>query len=309
MINVMSYNYLNTNGGDVRASRQTIETLGGVLMKKIITCGIYKITNLINGMCYIGQSKRIETRFKEHKSGERQQHNYYLHNAIDKYGIENFSFETLIECSIDQLDNFERDYILNFNSLKPNGYNLESGGNVNKEISIETKEKMSLSKRGEKHNFFGTIRSFVTKQRISIGNSVSVNQYSLNGEYIKTFSSMNDAISEIGTTSSSHISRCCNEIRKQAGGYQWRYASLGRENITAMKDKPPLSDFHKTILSLLHEVPVLQFTRNGEYVAKYNSAKKAGEATGINWKVISACRTGKKKSAGGFVWKYEEPEL
>jgi len=31
------------------------------------TCGIYKITNLTNQKCYIGQSVRIEKRWKDHK--------------------------------------------------------------------------------------------------------------------------------------------------------------------------------------------------------------------------------------------------
>ena len=56
--------------------------------------GIYKITNLINRKCYIGQSQNIEQRFKEHK---------YHHNnsdigiALYNDGIENFSFEILFK--------------------------------------------------------------------------------------------------------------------------------------------------------------------------------------------------------------------
>ena len=89
--------------------------------------GIYKITNLINGKVYIGQSQNIESRFKEH---------LYHHNAsnigrdIYKYKAENFSFEILEECSKEELDEKEDYYIYKYNSIE-NGYNLIKGGQNN----------------------------------------------------------------------------------------------------------------------------------------------------------------------------------
>lgn len=54
---------------------------------------IYKITNLINGKVYIGQTTQpIEKRFKSHcyKDGCTK-----LYNAMKKYGKSNFSIELL----------------------------------------------------------------------------------------------------------------------------------------------------------------------------------------------------------------------
>ena len=62
-------------------------------MKKKIS-GIYKIENLINHKVYIGQSKDINKRWSRHRTNE---HNIHLRRAFEKYGIENFSFEILIE--------------------------------------------------------------------------------------------------------------------------------------------------------------------------------------------------------------------
>jgi len=302
------YNFsINKCTRDAQTSGYVTKTRGGVLMDEIVTqspnCGIYKITNTINGMVYIGQSRRINLRFKEHKSGERKQHNYFIHNAIDKYGVENFSFEIIEVCQIDQLNMLEIKYIAEYNSLKPNGYNLELGGNANKVVSDETKSKMSLSKRGEKHNFYGTRRSDTTKQRISLGNSEPVNQYTESGVYIQTFPSQNAVM--LATGRASHISDCCKGKRRLACGYQWRYADQGNKDIDPARNKAyNVSQSHKTILAFLREKPVSQFTKDGVYIATFDSAKKAGLATGTNWKVISACRTGKKKAAGGFVWRY-----
>lgn len=45
-----------------------------------------------------------------------------------KYGIENFNFKILEECSKSELNDKERYYIQKYNTLAPNGYNLQKGG-------------------------------------------------------------------------------------------------------------------------------------------------------------------------------------
>ena len=76
-----------------------------------MTIGIYKITNNINGHCYIGQSSQIEKRWKNHKIASNNQNDssyeYPLYKAMRKYGIENFTFEIIEECSIKELDERE----------------------------------------------------------------------------------------------------------------------------------------------------------------------------------------------------------
>lgn len=94
--------------------------------------GIYKITNLVNGKIYIGQSINIDKRIKEHfwkASNEKDiSYNSALHLAIRKYGKENFQWEILEECKVDNIDEREKFYIKEYNSLTPNGYNILSGG-------------------------------------------------------------------------------------------------------------------------------------------------------------------------------------
>ena len=52
--------------------------------------------------------------------------------------------------------------------------------------------------------------------------------------------------------------------------------------------------------------PVLQYDRNGNFIAEYPGVLEAGEKCGI-WKGgISTCLKGKQKTAGGYVWKYKE---
>jgi hypothetical protein len=87
-----------------------------------IAIGIYKIENLITRKIYIGQSKHIEVRWQEHC---RPSANSIISSAIRKYGKENFSFEILEECPTEELDYKEEYYIHKYNSIVPNGYNVE----------------------------------------------------------------------------------------------------------------------------------------------------------------------------------------
>lgn len=94
--------------------------------------GIYKITNNINGKCYIGQSINIKQRWKGHKKDafwkDGPDYNYPLYQSMRKYGIENFSFEVLEECSKEELNEKEIAYILRYKAYG-SGYNQTQGGN------------------------------------------------------------------------------------------------------------------------------------------------------------------------------------
>lgn len=92
-----------------------------------MTQGIYLITNNINNKHYVGQSVNIERRWYEHRITARSKanvrHLYPLYRAIDKYGIDNFSFEILeVVPKHSELNTLENKYIAKYNSIA-NGYN------------------------------------------------------------------------------------------------------------------------------------------------------------------------------------------
>lgn len=115
---------------------------------------IYKFTNKINGKVYIGTTNRgFEYRKHEHVYASESNPKFKFHQAIKKYGIDNFNEEILIENidSKEQANNLEIEYIKIFDSYK-NGYNMTEGGGNRGEFkhSNESKEKMRLSKLGIK---------------------------------------------------------------------------------------------------------------------------------------------------------------
>ena len=50
-------------------------------------------------------------------------------------------------------------------------------------------------------------------------------------------------------------------------------------------------------------IPILQFTKDGEFIKEWQSLREAGRQLGIN--NICHCLKGYRMSAGGFVWRYK----
>ena len=90
---------------------------------------IYKITNTVNGKCYIGQAKDYKARFQGHKLKLRKNEhdNSHLQYAWNKYGSDAFTFEVL-EYTEDYNER-EKYYIKLYNSTDEScGYNILEGG-------------------------------------------------------------------------------------------------------------------------------------------------------------------------------------
>lgn len=110
---------------------------------------IYYIENLINGKFYIGQtSTTIEKRLTQHK--RKNSHCLILRQAIEKYGIDNFSINIITVC--DNQEQADQEEIFWIEELKKYCilYNIKSGGSYGKH-SEETKKKISLSNLGNKN--------------------------------------------------------------------------------------------------------------------------------------------------------------
>lgn len=91
--------------------------------------GIYRITNLLDGKCYVGQSVDIAERFRQHiKCGLGiDTPNNILYKAMLQDGVENFAFEVLEECERSQL-NTQEIYWIDYYKSQNFGYNMNKGG-------------------------------------------------------------------------------------------------------------------------------------------------------------------------------------
>ena len=138
------------------------------MSKNTDTYCIYKIENKINGKVYIGQAKNFNLRMNSHRHSVNSGKNYYLYNAIRKYGWDNFTAE-VIKDNIPKrhIAANERYYIRMYNCMSPNGYNLTSGGEIGKVLAPEVLKELSEKQKGEKNHFYGKKHSEVTKFKMS----------------------------------------------------------------------------------------------------------------------------------------------
>lgn len=137
-------------------------------LNKITTYYIYKITNKINNKIYVGKTtKSIERRFAEHVmvSNKEKDTSVKLHNAIRKYGIDNFMIEELdVATTKEELNKKERFWIDKLSARNPDiGYNICKGGEggsggahfAGHKHTEETRKQMSKNRCGKNNANFG----------------------------------------------------------------------------------------------------------------------------------------------------------
>lgn len=92
--------------------------------------GIYKLTSLETGKCYVGKSTNVKTRIADHfKSvvGIKSIADQAVHHAILKEGFWNWMIEIITYCDKDKLSELEK-YYIDFFKAQEFGYNKNSGG-------------------------------------------------------------------------------------------------------------------------------------------------------------------------------------
>lgn len=151
-------------------------------------------------------------------------------------------------------------------------------------------------------NYGTRTQRMIDKQRMA------VLQYTLKGTFVKEHRSMNEAARELGVDAG-HISDVCNGKRRWAYGFFWRYKddALYEEAKQRITKKIEQSNIARKInMSKSLGKRVRQYTLDGKFIKEYTSSRYASEETGIKRPYISMAATGKKESAGGYVWKYVE---
>lgn len=109
--------------------QKPLKTLSAKIVGTNTKTGIYKITNVETGECYIGQAVDIAKRWNDHAKyglGIDTPAGSKLYPAMMEYGLYSFSWEVLEECSKELLNEKERFYINLYDSVNY-GYNILKG--------------------------------------------------------------------------------------------------------------------------------------------------------------------------------------
>jgi group I intron endonuclease len=106
------------------------------------TCGVYIITNIVNGKRYIGSSKNIFNRLRDHiwDLNSNRHINSHLQNSWNKYSENNFEFGILCLCQEEERLDQEQFFV---DMINPE-YNLEKDVKILSRTN-DTKSKISSS--------------------------------------------------------------------------------------------------------------------------------------------------------------------
>lgn len=109
--------------------QKPLKALAANILGTSTVTGIYKITNIITGECYIGQATDTASRWSEHAKcglGIDTPAGNKLYKAMQEYGLQSFSWELLEKCDRAELNEKERYYIGLYDSVNY-GYNILKG--------------------------------------------------------------------------------------------------------------------------------------------------------------------------------------
>lgn len=232
-------------------------------MRKNKVCGIYKITNPENKI-YIGQSLDIRGRVGcyKHLSCKNQRK---LYESLLTHGWENHFFEVIHYCLPSELEEQEIKFISMFDSTNQDkGLNLSKGGGI---LSEESRKRISESKKGIKHPFFGKKQS---------------------PEMIKK-------------RAASMMGRPCPLETRRKISLAHIGIKLSDSHILA------LSNSKKGLVGRLHNrsKPVIQCNLRGEAVQEWESIRQAAIKGGFSDSCIVKTCKGKSKQHCGFTWRYK----
>jgi group I intron endonuclease len=233
--------------------------------------GIYIIKNIINNKIYIGSSMNIKKRWAEHKSDliKNKHHSRTLQKSYNKHGLENFIFEVLEfvkHKNHKELFSLEQKYL---DKYKP--YERHVGYNIS---------KSSMGPVGVKRE---DLKNFNIQNK-----SKKVYQYDLNGNFIKEWSSVAE-VSLFYKVNKSNISKNCLGKTKKSFGYVWSYDCKNFISVSESKKKKK----------------VLQYSLEDTFLKEWCSLAEASKHLNIPISKISLVCSNKRKTTGGFKWKYK----
>lgn len=248
--------------------------------------GIYGFLNKENGKWYIGQSVQIQKRINTHlwklRNGEHR--NELLQSEWNHFGESAFSWTILEECEPQHLNEREIHWIAQKKAFGC-GYNQSAGGYGRRVISESEKRWRSKRFSGAGNPFYGKKHSPETLVKLS-----ELKKGARHVNYGKHLSPETRA-----KISAAQKGRPCPESKKK----KLSEANKGKAPTRATIEKA--REF-----SMSPENPLCRAVVCVETGVEYFSASEAARQTGCSRTKITACCSGRRKSTGGFHWKYLE---
>lgn len=195
--------------------------------------GIYRWVNLITGQSLIGQSSNIRKRKYEYLrllKKNKYLTNKYFQRAWNKYGEENFSFEILENCKIDNLTNNEQAWADHFKQIDVVLYNVGEITSANRRGTKHSKETINKIKEylnGPNNACLGIKHSKETIEKMKMAKILKAKPIlgsNINSGEKLFFESLTEA--ERNGFNRRHIINCINGERKHHKNFKWRLVNV-----------------------------------------------------------------------------------
>lgn len=255
---------------------------------------IYKISNSINEKLYIGQTSiGLLQRWRQHCKNSKQENNLEyknkFHRALRKYGDINFKIEVVAKVTTrtllqlkSVLNHLEIYYIDLYDSYH-NGYNSSYGGDINPMWNVKGSNNPC---------------------------SIKINQYSISGEYIRTWDSIADISRELQIDTGNICKVCSKNYPNKVSckNFIWRYFDeySSCENLPEFETNTCIQVKAKRSISQFRSRAVAQYTLDGDLIKTYETIGQAAKETNSYVSAITNVCKGIKRQTNQFMWKYIE---
>lgn len=223
--------------------------------------GIYAIVNSMDNKMYIGKSKNIYLRIKDHitrLNTKNTDENIHLIRAWYKYGKDNFKYiilEHFEKFDESLLKERELYWILFYDTTnRKKGYNLRLDTSTNCEVLEETKRRLKKSRNERKKNFpnldieNGIKMSMFWKnnpdKKKKMAEKMSflkikyrIEQYDKSGTLVKEWKNIKEILENNPSYKWQNIYSVCNGYKPSIYGYIWKKIKITSEDIVRSSEK------------------------------------------------------------------------
>lgn len=232
---------------------------------------IYKLTCTITSKVYIGKTIDINRRMMQH-SKITPKYSHHLANAIKKYGMANFKEEILFE------------------------------------VEAEDRAVLNAALSNAEKSYIEQYDSYRNGYNSTIGGEGANGFHWLESSKKKMSESMKKFFKSAKGKAQIKHTIFCNKNREISKETRER---IGRGNKgKRMPEEAKIKIRNYQLANAYSKyIPVLQYDLDNSLLNRFNSITEAAKSINKDTSHIVSCCKGRRKTAYGFVWKYEEKEV
>lgn len=232
---------------------------------------IYKLTCTITGKVYIGKTIDINRRMVQH-SKVTPKYSHHLANAIKKYGINNFKEEIIFE--------------------------VEAEDRAALNTALSNAEQLYIEQYDSYRNGYNS----------TIGGEGTSGFHWLESSKKKLSKSLKKFFESAKGKAQIEHTIFCNKNREVSKETREKIGRGNKGKIMPEEAKIKIRNY-QLVNAYSKYISVLQYDLDNNLLNRFNSITNAAKSINKDTSHIVSCCKGRRKTAYGFIWKYEEKEV